>query len=74
MWCPEEEEPLIAAIADIAGSCLIRDVFRYPVESKRPTGQRLLAEAVEAGVPFDSLRERGCPSLRRDGLSDANGL
>ena len=40
---PEEEEPLIAAIAAIPGTCLIRDVFPYSVENKGLTGQRSLA-------------------------------
>lgn len=40
---PAEEEPLIAAIGDIPGVCLIRDVFPYSVENKSLTGQRPLA-------------------------------
>lgn len=40
---PAEEEPLIAAIAELAGTCLIRDVFPYSVENKGLTGQRPLA-------------------------------
>lgn len=40
---PPEEEPLIAALAAMPSTCLIRDVFPYSVANKGLTGQRQLA-------------------------------
>jgi hypothetical protein len=40
---PEEEEPLIAAIEALAGTCVIRDVFPYSVTNRGLTAQRPLA-------------------------------
>lgn len=37
---PPEEEPLIAAIAALPGTCLIRDVFPYSVTNRSLTAQR----------------------------------
>lgn len=40
---PAEEEPLIAAIAALPGTCVVRDVFPYSVTNRGLTAQRPLA-------------------------------
>lgn len=40
---PPEEAPLVAALAELPGTCVIQDVFPYSVTNRGLTGQRALA-------------------------------